>query len=95
MVEHSPTSNDDERTSCTPAVRHAILANFRGRLVYNTLTKMVANESTEEPLLLQAIEGGGGHGHGGEGEGIGLTMDEGFPDMEVPCNPFEKIAELE
>jgi hypothetical protein len=22
-------------------------------------------------------------------------MDEGFPDMDVPCNPFEKIAELE
>jgi hypothetical protein len=59
MVEHSPTSSDDEKTGCTLTVRHAILANFRGRVVYNTLTEMVANERTEEPLFLQTIEGGG------------------------------------
>jgi hypothetical protein len=94
MVEHSPTSRDDEKTGCTRAMRHAILANIKGRVVYNTLTEMVANEPTEEPLLLQAIEGGD-HGHGEEGEGSGPTMDEGFPDMEDPCNPFEKIVELE
>jgi hypothetical protein len=38
---------------------------------------------------------GGDHGHGEEGEGSGPTMDEGFPDMEVPWNPFDKIKELE
>ena len=38
---------------------------------------------------------GGDHGHGEEGEGSGSTMDEGIPDMDIPCNPFEKIAELE
>jgi hypothetical protein len=25
----------------------------------------------------------------------GRIVDEGFPDMEAQCNPFEKIAELE
>jgi hypothetical protein len=94
MVDHSATSNDDEKTSCTPAVRRAILNSIKGQVVYNTLTEMVANEPTKEPLLLQAIKGGD-HGHGEEGEGSGPTMDEGFSDMEVPCNPFEKIVELE
>jgi hypothetical protein len=94
MVEHSSTSSNNERTGCTPTVRRAILANISGRMVHNTLTEMVANEPTEEPLLLQAIEEGD-HGQGEEGEGSGPTMDEGFPDMEVPCNPFEKIAQLE
>jgi hypothetical protein len=94
MVEYSPASNDDEKNGCTLVVRRAILDNIRGRMVHNTLIEMVANEPIEEPLLLQAIEGGD-HGHGEEGEGSGPTMDEGFPDMDVPCNPFEKIAELE
>jgi hypothetical protein len=94
MVEHSPTSSDNEKTGCTLVVRRAILANIKGQLVHNTFTEMVANEHTEEPLLLQAIEGGD-HGHGEEGEDSGPTMDEGFPDIEVPCNPFEKIAELQ
>jgi hypothetical protein len=94
MVAHSATSNDDEKTGCTRAERRAILASIKGQVVYNTLTEMVANEPTEKPLLLQAIEEGD-YGHGEEGEDSGPTMDEGFPDMEVPCNPFEKIAELE
>jgi hypothetical protein len=55
MVEHEPQSSDDEKNGCTPAVRHAILDNIRGRMVHNTLIEMVANEPTEEPLLLQAI----------------------------------------
>jgi hypothetical protein len=103
MVVHSSESSDDEKNGCTPAVRRAILDNIRGRMVHNTLIEMVANEPIEEPLLHQAIEEpllhqaieGGDHGHGEEGEGSGPTMDEGFPDMEVPWNPFDKIAELE
>jgi hypothetical protein len=67
MVVHSPTSSDDEKTSCTQAERRAILASIRGRVVHDTLTEMVANEPTEEPLLLQAIEGGD-YGHGEEEE---------------------------
>jgi hypothetical protein len=94
MVEYSPTSSDNEKTGCTPAMRRAILNSISGRVVHNTLTEMVANEPIEEPLLLQAIEGGD-HGHREEGEGSGPTMDEGFPDMEVPWNPFDKIVELE
>jgi hypothetical protein len=94
MVDHLATSNNDEKTDCTPTVRHAILNSIKGRVVHNTFTKMVANEPTEEPLLLQAIEGGD-HGHGEEVEGSGPTMDEGFPDMEVLCNSSDKIAELE
>jgi hypothetical protein len=94
MVNHSPSSSDDEKTDCTPTVRRAILNSIKGQVVHNTLTEMVANESIEEPLLLQAIEEGD-HGHGEEGEGSGPTMDEGFSDMEVPWNPFDKIAELE
>jgi hypothetical protein len=43
---------------------------------------MVANETTEEPLLLEATEGED-YGYGEEGEGSGSTMDEGFPDMEA------------
>jgi hypothetical protein len=53
MVEHSPKSSDDEKNGCTPAIRRAILDNIRGRMVHNTLIEMVANEPTEEPLLLQ------------------------------------------
>jgi hypothetical protein len=94
MVGHSSESSDDEKNGCTPTVRHAILDNIRGRMVHNTLIEMVANEPIEEPLPHQAIEGGD-HGHGEEEEGSGPTMDEGFPDMEVPWNPFDKIAELE
>jgi hypothetical protein len=59
MVEHSPESSDDKKNGCTPVVRRAILDNIRGWMVHNTLIEMVANEPTEEPLLLQAIEGGG------------------------------------
>jgi hypothetical protein len=103
MVGHSSESSDDEKNGCTPTVRHAILDNIRGRMVHNTLIEMVANEPIEEPLPHQAIEEpllhqaieGGDHGHGEEEEGSGPTMDEGFPDMEVPWNPFDKIAELE
>jgi hypothetical protein len=94
MVVHLATSSDDEKTSCTRVERHAILASIKGQVVYNTLTKMVANETTWELLLLEATEGED-NGHGEEGEGSGPTMDEGFPDIEAPCNPFEKIAELE
>jgi hypothetical protein len=94
MVKHSPQSSNDENNGCTPTVRRAILDNIRGRMVHNTLIEMVANEPIDEPLLHQAIEGGD-HGHGEEEEGSGPTMDEGFPDMEVPWNPFDKIAELE
>ena len=90
MVDHSATSNDDEKTGCTPVVRRTILDNMRGWMVHNTLIEMVANEPIEELLLLPRD-----HGHGEEGEGSGPTMDEGILDMDVPCNPFEKIAELE
>jgi hypothetical protein len=58
------------------------LASIKGKVVHNTLTKMVANETTEEPLLLEVTEGED-YGHGGEEEGSGPTMDEGFPDMEA------------
>jgi hypothetical protein len=94
MVVYSATSSDDEKTGCTGAERRAILASIKGQVVHNTLTKMVSNETTEEPLLLEATKGED-YGHGEEGESSGPTMDEGFPDMEAPCNPFEKIAELE
>jgi hypothetical protein len=94
MVEHLSQSSDDEKNGCTPAIRRAILDNIKGQMVHNTLIEMVASESIEEPLLHQAIEGGD-HGHGEEGEDSGPTMDEGFPDMEVLWNPFDKIAELE
>ena len=93
MVVHSPTSSDDEKTGCAQDERLAILASIRGRVIHDTLTKMVANEPIEEPLLLQAIEGGD-YGHGEEGEGSGSTMEEGFPNMEVPRNPFEKNCAL-
>jgi hypothetical protein len=43
---------------------------------------MVANETTEEPLLLEATKGED-YGHGQEGEGSGPTMDEGFLDIEA------------
>jgi hypothetical protein len=82
MVVHSATSSDDEKTGCTQAEKHAILASIKGKVVHNTLTKMVANETTEEPLLLEVTEGED-YGHGGEEEGSGPTMDEGFPDMEA------------
>jgi hypothetical protein len=103
MVEHSAESINDEKNDCTPAVRRAILDNIRGRMVHNTLIEMVANDPIEEPLPHQAIEEPvlhqaieeGDHGHGEEGEGSGPTMDEGFPNMEVPWNPFDKIVELE
>jgi hypothetical protein len=52
MVVHSDTSSDDEKIGCTRAERRAILASIKGKVVHNTLTEMVANESTEEPLLL-------------------------------------------
>ena len=94
MVEHSATPSDDEKTGCTLVVRRAILDNIRRRMVHNTLIEMVANEPIEEPLLHQAIEEGD-YGHGKEGEDSGSTMDEGILDMDVRCNPFEKIAELE
>jgi hypothetical protein len=94
MVVHSNTFSDDEKTGCTRAERRAILASIKGKVVYNTLTKMVANETTEEPLLLQGTKGED-YGHGEEGDGSGPTLDEGFPNMEAPYNPFEKIAELE
>jgi hypothetical protein len=70
------------------------LASIKGKVVYNTLTEMVANETIEEPLLLQATEEED-YGHGEEGEGSGPTMDEGFLNMEAQYNPFEKIVELE
>jgi hypothetical protein len=60
-------------------------------VVYNTLTEMVANETTKEPLLLEAIEGED-YGHVEEAEGSGSIMDEGFLDMETQCNPFERIG---
>jgi hypothetical protein len=44
--------------------------------------------------ILEATEGED-YGHGEEGEGSEPTMDEGFPNMDAQCNPFEKIAELE
>jgi hypothetical protein len=103
MVEHSAETSDDEKNGCTPAIRRAVLDNIRGQRVHNTLIEMVANDpiveplphqAIEEPVLHQAIEEGD-HGHGEKGEGSGPTMDEGFPNMEVPWNPFEKIAELE
>jgi hypothetical protein len=58
------------------------LASIKGKVVYNTLTEMVANETIEEPLLLQATEEED-YGHGEEGEGSGPTMDEGFLNMEA------------
>jgi hypothetical protein len=73
MVDHSATSSDDEKTGCILAVRRVLLNSIKGQVVHNTLTEMVANEPTKEPLLLQAIEGGD-HGHGEEGEGSGPTM---------------------
>ena len=94
MVVHSNTFSVDEKTGCTRAERCAILANIKEKVVYNTLTKMVANETTEEPLLFQGTKGDD-YGHGKEGNVSGPTMDEGFPNMEAPYNPFEKIAELE
>ena len=51
---------------------------------------MVANETTEEPLLLKAIEGED-YGHGEEAEGSRPIMDEGFLDMDTQCNPFERL----
>jgi hypothetical protein len=94
MVVHSDTSSNDEKTGCTPTERRAILANIKGKVVHNTLTEMVANENIEEPLLLQAGKKED-YGHGEEGEGSEPTIDEGFPNIEAQCNPFEKIAELE
>jgi hypothetical protein len=82
VVVHSTTSSDDEKTGCTRAERCAILASIKGKMVHNTLTEMVANETTEEPLLLEATKGED-YGHGEEGEGSGPTIDEGFPDMEA------------
>jgi hypothetical protein len=55
---------------------------------------MVANEITKELLLLEATKGED-YGHREEEEGSGSTMDEGFLDMEVQYNLFEKIVELE
>jgi hypothetical protein len=70
-------------------MRKLVVLELRGvqywpisRRRWYTLTKMVANETTEEPLLLEATEGED-YGHGEEGEGSGSTMDEGFPDMEA------------
>jgi hypothetical protein len=94
IVVHSATSSDDEKTGCTRVERRAILASIKGKVVYNTLTKMVASETVDEPLLLEDTKGED-YGHGEEKEGSGPTMDEGFPDMEAQCNPFEKITELE
>jgi hypothetical protein len=90
MVVHSPTSSDDEKTGCTPVVRRALLNSIKGRVVHNTLTEMVANEPIEEPLLLQAIEGGD-HGHGEEGEGSGPTMDEGSPTWRSLGIPLTRL----
>jgi hypothetical protein len=82
MVVHSATSSNDEKTGCTRAEKRVILASIKGKVVNNTFTKMVANETTEEPLLLEATKGED-YGHGQEGEGSGPTMDEGFLDIEA------------
>ena len=83
-----------KKTGCTWAERRAILASIKGKMVHNTLTKMVTNQTIEETLLLEATKGED-YGHGEEGEDSGPTMDEGFPNMEAQCNPFQKVAELE
>ena len=82
MVVHSATSSNDVKTGCTWAEKRIILANIKEKVVHNTLTKMVVNETTEEPLRLEVSERED-YGHGGEEEGSGSTMDEGFPDMEA------------
>jgi hypothetical protein len=58
MVVYSATSSDDEKIGCTQAEKHAIEATMKGKLVHNTLIEMVANETIQEPLLLQATKGG-------------------------------------
>ena len=82
IVVHSATSSNDKKIGCTQAKKHAIEASIKGKLVHNTLTKMVANETTEESLLLHATKGGD-YGHGEEGEGSGPTMDEGLPNIDA------------
>jgi hypothetical protein len=67
IVVHLDNSCDDEKSGCIRAKRHAILASIKGKVVHNTLTEMVANETTEEPLLVQATKGQY-YGHGGEEE---------------------------
>jgi hypothetical protein len=79
---HSYTSSDDEKIICTRTERRVILASIKKKVVHNTLTEMVSNETTKEPLLLQATKREN-YGHGEEGEGSGPTMDEGFPNMEA------------
>jgi hypothetical protein len=82
MVVHLATSNNDKKTGCTWAERRAIEASTKGKLVYNTLTKMVAHETTEEPLLFLATKGGD-YGNGEEREGSGPTMDEGLLNVDA------------
>ena len=77
LVVHLATSSNDKKTSCTRAKRRAIEASTKEKLVYNTLTKIIANETTEESLLFQATEGGD-YGNGEEREGSRPTMDEGL-----------------
>jgi hypothetical protein len=78
------------------AEKCVVEATIKEKMVQNTFTDMVDNETMEGPLLLPAlVGGGGGYSQGQEGEGSRPTMDEGLPNTQAHYDPFQKIAKLE
>lgn len=94
MEMQTASSNDDEKTGCTPTERRAIEATINGRMVHNTLIDMVNNDTTKSLLPLPPNEGGDYQKEQDVGSS-GPAMGEALPNTEAHFDRFQKIAKLE